>query len=344
MMYINDDKRIDWIDCSKGIAILLVILGHTTMSGGSPLEQILRGGIFSFHMPLFFILSCVTFKLSGDDSQFMKKTRKAFKHLIFSALILYGLRTLINIVNNFQSIEWKSYIAEKINVLVYGSGVNVNISNATIPAFGMMWFFVALFFGRTLFDYLHLRLTGTKYVLAIVMCTIVGVALGNIQWLPLSMDVALAAMPFFWFGNYLKKVDLSDKCILKCLIFLVVWGLTFAFSYFFAHDYMELAERRYPIFPLCYVTAITGTMFIAYFSQLASKFIARPFVYIGRSSIYFYCVHSMDYIYSFIWKKTDNNIVNGLIRIIVDVILGIILIECVKKINNRLKDNGELLK
>lgn len=49
-----DRQRIDWIDFAKGITILLVIIGHN-VSGP------LRGAIFSFHMPLFFILSCVTY-------------------------------------------------------------------------------------------------------------------------------------------------------------------------------------------------------------------------------------------------------------------------------------------
>lgn len=52
-----DRQRIDWIDFAKGITILLVIIGHN-VSGP------LRGAIFSFHMPLFFILSCVTYSWS----------------------------------------------------------------------------------------------------------------------------------------------------------------------------------------------------------------------------------------------------------------------------------------
>ena len=194
---LTEDKRIDWIDCSKGIAILLVILGHTTSSGGNPYEQMLRGMIFSFHMPLFFILSSVTFKLSADDNQVLIKTRKAFKHLIVPAISLFGLRVLINIFNNYHSIEWRSYAVEKINVLIYSSGVNVNIAEATIPALGMMWFFIVLFCGRTLFDYFNLTLAGGKFILVIVVCTIAGIALGNLQWLPLSLDIALSVMPFF---------------------------------------------------------------------------------------------------------------------------------------------------
>lgn len=76
MSSINDDKRIAWIDCAKGIAMLLVILGHTVANNGNAIEQMIRGGIFSFHMPLFFILSCVTFKFSGDNNEFIKKQKK----------------------------------------------------------------------------------------------------------------------------------------------------------------------------------------------------------------------------------------------------------------------------
>ena len=48
-------KRINYIDLAKGIAILCVIIGHTfsAYDQGNILVQF----IYSFHMPLFFILS-----------------------------------------------------------------------------------------------------------------------------------------------------------------------------------------------------------------------------------------------------------------------------------------------
>ncbi len=42
-------KRLDWIVIAKGIAIILVIVGHTV-----PNPSPLRHAIFSFHMPVFF--------------------------------------------------------------------------------------------------------------------------------------------------------------------------------------------------------------------------------------------------------------------------------------------------
>jgi len=51
-MAISDNKRVDWIDVARGIAILLVIIGHTV-----PFESFTRVIIYSMHMPIFFILS-----------------------------------------------------------------------------------------------------------------------------------------------------------------------------------------------------------------------------------------------------------------------------------------------
>ena len=45
-----DLNRVGWIDVAKGIAIVLVIIGHTVQFGGGT-----RNFIFSFHMPLFFL-------------------------------------------------------------------------------------------------------------------------------------------------------------------------------------------------------------------------------------------------------------------------------------------------
>lgn len=46
-------KRFDWVDIAKGIAILLMILGH------SSLPNMIQNWIYSFHMPFFFFISGV---------------------------------------------------------------------------------------------------------------------------------------------------------------------------------------------------------------------------------------------------------------------------------------------
>lgn len=54
-------KRIHWIDEVRGFAIILVIIGHVIGGLGSEIgggeDNILRTVIYSFHMPLMFIIS-----------------------------------------------------------------------------------------------------------------------------------------------------------------------------------------------------------------------------------------------------------------------------------------------
>lgn len=47
-------KRILWIDIAKAIAILLMVVGHTSI------PNVLSNFIWAFHMPLFFIASGFT--------------------------------------------------------------------------------------------------------------------------------------------------------------------------------------------------------------------------------------------------------------------------------------------
>ena len=57
--------RIEWIDILKGIAIILVVMGHMTYEPGC---IALRNGIYSFHIPLFMLLAGFTAALSMGRS------------------------------------------------------------------------------------------------------------------------------------------------------------------------------------------------------------------------------------------------------------------------------------
>ena len=94
-LQIERNGRVEWIDFAKGIAMFFVIIGHTVSLFGGNLEMFVRGGIYSFHMPLFFILSVLTFKFSVNNDQFVARTKKGFKHLIVPTLVLVFIRMII---------------------------------------------------------------------------------------------------------------------------------------------------------------------------------------------------------------------------------------------------------
>lgn len=51
----DNSKRIDWVDVAKGVGIFLMVMGHSSM------PDAVNRWIYSFHMPLFFLLSGLVF-------------------------------------------------------------------------------------------------------------------------------------------------------------------------------------------------------------------------------------------------------------------------------------------
>lgn len=78
-------ERDTFFDCVKGIGILLVLLGHTL-----PAESFLRRVIYSFHMPLFFIVSGFFFK-----SKLNKTFPEVVKTVLITILIPYVFFLLV---------------------------------------------------------------------------------------------------------------------------------------------------------------------------------------------------------------------------------------------------------
>lgn len=129
-MEIGQTSRIDWLDILKGIAIILVVLGHIPCVGDR--EAFLNRLIYSFHMDLFFALAGYTAALSYC------KTNKAFtfiKKRILTLLVPYiawcALRVFVFDAGNASSME------SFFELLRMGSGT--------------LWFIPALFVVQLVF-------------------------------------------------------------------------------------------------------------------------------------------------------------------------------------------------
>ena len=340
----DKDGRIIWIDLAKGICMLLVISGHTLyINPKTYVEHIVLGVIDSFHMPLFMILSCLTYKLSADNNQLVCKLEKAFKHLIFPLIIIYLFKTFSDCLLTLNDLKIDD-LRNNINTLIYCSNIDVTLNGCKIKGLSYIWFFIVLFGGRSLFDYLHLKLKTKKRVLLYVTaaCSITGFLLSKIQWLPFSFDISLAVMPFFLFGFYLQKGNLYTKRFTGGLASIILYLCGFAvIHHLIGADkfgvYLNLASRVYTYFPLCFLVAIAGSMIIIYSCQIiVSLHLAPPLlVFLGKHSMCLFLVHYMDYMYKFIWLYSDNCIINILLRICVNILLCILFVKTIELIGKR---------
>ena len=57
-----EKQRISYIDSLKGLGIILIVVGHII-----PYESMLHVWIYSFHVPIFFIISGMLFKMKQEE-------------------------------------------------------------------------------------------------------------------------------------------------------------------------------------------------------------------------------------------------------------------------------------
>ena len=94
--------RLVQYDILKGIGILLVLIGHTEQ-----LPSSVRELIYAFHMPLFFFLSGVFFKLRSFREVVSKGLRQLIVPWLFFVVVLYVGYLLVSLkagdLNSFMN-------------------------------------------------------------------------------------------------------------------------------------------------------------------------------------------------------------------------------------------------
>jgi fucose 4-O-acetylase-like acetyltransferase len=104
----NITKRIDIIDALKGIAILLVVLGHAVQRNVTDFDSnVAFRLIYSFHMPFFMFLSGLVASYSFD-TPVKTYLRKKFMALVVPFASWYGLAYFVN--GAYHTVSLTNYI------------------------------------------------------------------------------------------------------------------------------------------------------------------------------------------------------------------------------------------
>ena len=318
-------KRVEWVDLVKGVTILLVIAGHTLSPGGKT-SSILRGMIYSFHMPLFFILSAYTFRPSSDLEEFKVKTKKLCRTLGIPVVLIVLFDIVVHAaLHQFQPLFQFSYWKIELYRILFASATGVNYAGTEIVGLGMAWFLFALFFGRILFDYCHIVFEEKQLFIACLLLSISGILIGQSQYTIFSIDIALAIQLFFYFGYKMKSYDFAAFSWKRLLLFVGSWLLLLLLIYPNPEQatYLELAVRRYNLFPLFYLDALAGTLFLVELSLPFTrklKYLTKPFSYLGRNSIYLLCIHTVDGYWNRLWLVEENQAESFIRRVVIDLI------------------------
>lgn len=272
-------QRIEWIDIAKGIGILLVILGHSVKFGG-----ILHNLIFSFHMPLFFILSGMTYKQKDNKTFICRK----FKTLI----IPYVVFCIIGVALSMMIPLWRNGISIKTVIK------DIYLTNPNAANVSSVWFLVCLFWVEIIFNLIQKINKKIQYII-IGMCLIFGFIYSNLidmmtflpeGRLPFNIDTSLIALTFFAMGVWLKKI-ITDKKLF--LVSLVLFIISFALN-----GRVNLHGLTFNN-PLLYLLeSISGTVILIFIcfmlsTKIKQKTITAPLEWIGKHSLIIMGVQSI---------------------------------------------------
>ena len=257
-----------WIDNAKAIGIALVVLGHMQLTPGS------KNFIYSFHIPLFFLLSGYVHKAAVN-------LKFAFKKNITKLLLPYFYFYLISLAYNYI-IEIKhhqyTFITHSrfrfIMGLFAGVGYSTNFSDSVNHP---LWFLVALFVVRIIYLLLETLFKNNLYLIALTICIllsgIIYLKLNNIDLL-FSIDSAILALPFYFFGVVMKK-QYKRYHFFKYNVFNGFLFLLFAVSVYWLAKINGSADMNFPswgnnIF-LFYFIGLIGSLMVIALSFLFNK-------------------------------------------------------------------------
>lgn len=217
----NEEYKI-YLDMVKGLAIILVVLGHSNAISIS-----INTWLSTFHLPTFFIISGILINLTRKEEIPFKKFLKNRVKQILVPYICFSLVAIIFLLINIftDNLKWNA-----LKELIY--------QTLTLQGYSAMWFLTALFFAELFVIILLKGLTTfcnkSNYV-SIILCI---------------LTTIIAVATYYFFNNHIITV-VSTSIVNEIKIFVKAFiGSAFvSYGYFIWNilcriDNVKITENR----------------------------------------------------------------------------------------------------
>ena len=195
-------KQYDYITLSKALGIILVVIGHFTSTVYMPAYYMeMKNLIFSFHMPLFMILSGFLFQMSlcrkPGKISLLPFIKKKFLRLMVPYFFISAAIALLNFVLGYfmpvkRMVDWH-YLLEIFYMNVGGSAV-------------FLWFIYSLFV-IFLISVICMRLKGGTAILGVLSVILYFTPMPQLFYLSFVHSFII----YFWGGMILFLLTDSQK-------------------------------------------------------------------------------------------------------------------------------------
>lgn len=266
------------IDVLKGVAIILVIIGHAIqISLVNYDDNIIFKIIYSFHMPLFMFLSGYTAFFSNKQINSFEFIKRKFINLIVP-FFSWGIFVGYIILNNYSGSSFKEYLRKLILYPDYG-----------------LWFLWVLFFNFVILTIIVRIQKYTKIKYDIIIPIIVILIIRVIPTSILGIGLFKWHLPFFLLGYYTSRnsIEVNKYCRLfkeaSYVLFpllLLGWNrvdekITFNFN------------NKFIILGYKYFVALMGITIVYYtIEKMDKNIIYKKLSSIGRYTLDIYAIHA----------------------------------------------------
>ncbi|MFV0325722.1 MAG: acyltransferase family protein [Bacteroides xylanisolvens] len=275
--------RLNQFDILKAIGIILVIIGHTLD------YNMMRNIIYSFHMPLFFLVSGYFSKVKSPNPPIKKLSKKLLTPYLLSCIIIIILSSVILHIDSHKfDIH---HLTNWLQSIIYGCGVT---EGTLFQSIGRLWFLLALFWGTII---LHLTIHYTRYIHPLfisLLCVIISLHLSQHKIrLPLSILQGMLGVGYMYIGYLLKQYhpSITFKNKFNLVLIAVIWIISFKSSY------LSMVQCYAEPQLLALTGALCGTyIFYAISNSIALKDsrLCTTLTSLGKMTLLILCVHSIE--------------------------------------------------
>lgn len=276
-------RRNSTIDIIRGVMIFLMVMGH--IGFGEQFDI----WIHAFHMPVFFIVTGLFFKL---DKPFIEFVRDKFFKLVvpyittsvFTFVVwigVEGIRAPSRIFPMFMNIIW--------------------VNTKDFPVAGALWFLTVLFFSEVIF---YAIFNICKSFKKRCLLTIIVVCMGFLipesirNQLPYGIGIALVSVGFVFIGYVFQiNKDKVDKYMKQKSAILILMVIVLQIS-IFINGYVNMKFMQYGNPILFYLNGFLGLFIPMYLIPIVKprhtlKIVFRYFEMLGRCSLYYLCFNQI---------------------------------------------------
>ncbi len=287
-------NRIRFVDVTKGVAILCIVLGHMY-------NFYVWNLVFTFHVPIFFLITGYFLNAKRPLPVFAKtRARSLLVPYAVTCAAIVVLGTGIGLLRGNAFSAAKTWIFAAL----YGAG-SAHAEPFAVPSIGAVWFLWAAFWG-CLFVRISLKLKAGQRLLFLSILFAAAYLTRNILWLPFSIQAGAYAAMYMYLGYLFRQAEgqyLSLPAEVKAAGLLMAAWVWISFIVHFESFWLSSGDIGRGVIDI--VGTLCASAVVIFLCTCIDRYvprIARPLAWLGRYSIYVLCVHTLE-LHFFPWGR-----------------------------------------